>query len=182
MLLAGLEVPDEGSLHINGQAIHTMNEQERTRFRNEHIGIVFQAFHLMPTMTALQNVMLPLELNGAVSLQDARTQATDMLEKVGLSHRLNHMPAQLSGGEQQRVAIARACVGAPDIILADEPTGNLDQGTGEQVIAMLFDLQANHDSTLILITHDEALAARCDIRIQMRDGTIMSQDQSQAQA
>jgi putative ABC transport system ATP-binding protein len=170
MLLAGLERPSAGSLVVQNTPIHNKNDDGLTEFRNQHVGIVFQEFHLMPTMTALENVALPLELRGKDS--DIYAQATAMLQSVELGHRLHHYPSQLSGGEQQRTAIARACITTPDIMLADEPTGNLDQATGQLIIDVLFAMQQKQASTLLLITHDERLAARCDMQIHMRDGII----------
>lgn len=174
MLLAGLERPTSGSLKVSNTAIERLNDEQLTELRNRHIGIVFQEFHLLPTMTALENVALPLELRGEDKTLWDKSRA--MLESVGLKHRLSHYPAQLSGGEQQRTAIARACVTTPDMLLADEPTGNLDQTTGDVVIDMLFDMQRNHQSTLLLITHDRALAARCDMEMRLRDGEIVAID------
>ena len=170
MLLAGLERPSAGTLRVHNTDIHHKDDNALTAFRNTHIGIVFQEFHLMPTMSALENVALPLELRRGET--DIYNKAHIMLESVGLKHRLHHYPSQLSGGEQQRTAIARACITAPDIMLADEPTGNLDQSTGQLIINVLFDMQQHHQSTLLLITHDEHLAAQCDIQIHMRDGGI----------
>ncbi len=170
MLLAGLERPSAGTLRIHDTEIHNKDDNALTAFRNAHIGIVFQEFHLMPTMNALENVALPLELRS--NEKDIYSKAEKMLESVGLKHRLHHYPAQLSGGEQQRTAIARACITTPDIMLADEPTGNLDQTTGQLIIDMLFDMQQHNNSTLLLITHDEALAAQCDMQIHMCDGGI----------
>ncbi len=170
MLLAGLERPTHGTLSVCGTDIHNLPDEALTKFRNEHIGIVFQEFHLMPTMSALENVALPLELRGEGA--DLWQKAEEILGHVGLGHRISHYPSQLSGGEQQRTAIARACVTAPSLLLADEPTGNLDQATGEKVIELLFSMQEDRDATLLLITHDEGLAARCDIQIYMLDGDI----------
>lgn len=171
MLLAGLERPTDGTLNIHNTDLKTLSDEALTRFRNEHIGIVFQEFHLMPTMSALENVALPLELrsNQSSLLRDAEA----MLKAVGLGHRLTHYPSQLSGGEQQRTAIARACVTEPALLLADEPTGNLDQVTGEKIIELLFNIQEQNQSTLLLVTHDQHLAARCDIQIHMTDGEIV---------
>ena len=171
MLLAGLEKPTNGELSVYGHALHQLSNEQLTEIRNRHIGIVFQEFHLLPTMTALENVALPLELRGDDAfLWD---KAKDTLTQVGLEHRLSHYPSQLSGGEQQRTAIARACVGKPDMLLADEPTGNLDQATGEHIISMLFNMQQLYGATLLLITHDPSLAQRCDIEIRMQDGQVI---------
>ncbi len=169
MLLSGLERATGGSIVLDGQTVTTMDEDALARMRRTHIGIVFQAFYLIPTMTALENVAVPLELAGA---RDATARAAAALEAVGLSHRMTHLPSRMSGGEQQRVAIARAFAPGPRLLLADEPTGNLDQATGETVIDLLFAQRARLGTTLLLITHDPALAARCDRRIRMADGKI----------
>ncbi len=172
MVMAGLERPDSGVVRVNGQDINALDEDALARFRGANIGIVFQAFHLIPTMTALENVAVPLELAGA---PDAFTRAREELAAVGLADRAAHYPAQLSGGEQQRVALARALVTRPAILVADEPTGNLDGNTGVAIAALLFDLQKARGSTLILVTHDESLAARCSRTIRMRSGAIAGQ-------
>ncbi|MBY0354263.1 MAG: ATP-binding cassette domain-containing protein [Rickettsiales bacterium] len=169
MIAAGLEPATQGQVAVNGERIDAMNEDARARFRGEHIGIVFQAFHLMPTMTALENVALPLELHGE---RRPWEQAKQALDAVGLSPRLSHYPAQLSGGEQQRVAVARALVRRPSLIIADEPTGNLDRETGHHIIDLLFSVQQSTKATLLLITHDAELAARCQRTIRLRDGRI----------
>lgn len=169
MLLGGLERPTAGTVAIDGTRIEAMDEDALAAFRRDHIGIVFQNFHLIPTMTALENVAVPLEFARA---PDAFARARAALEAVGLGHRLDHYPGQMSGGEQQRVAVARAFVTRPRIILADEPTGNLDADTGEKVMAALFDLTRTQGTTLILVTHDAALAARCDVAVHIRDGQI----------
>ncbi len=169
MVLAGLERATEGALHVAGHDLGAMGEDALARFRRETVGIVFQSFHLIPTLSALENVALPLELAGA---DGARDRAAESLRAVGLAHRLGHLPGQLSGGEQQRVALARAFVARPRLLLADEPTGNLDLGTGQAVMDLLFGLQATHGTTLLLITHDPALAARCASVVRMRDGRI----------
>ncbi len=169
MLLAGLERATSGTIELSGQTITAMNEDALARMRRSQIGIVFQAFHLIPTMTALENVAVPLELAGH---RDANARAAAALDAVGLSHRLTHLPSRLSGGEQQRVAIARAFAPEPSLLLADEPTGNLDHATGAMVMELLFALRAHHGSTLLLITHDAALAARCDRQIRLVDGKI----------
>ena len=169
MLLAGLERPTGGSIHVAGEALETLDEDALARLRRRRVGIVFQAFHLIPTMTALENVAIPLELAG---VPDATAIARASLEAVGLGHRLSHLPGQMSGGEQQRVALARAFAPAPSLLLADEPTGNLDGATGHAVMDLLFDLRARHGTTLLLITHDPALAARCGRIIRIADGLI----------
>jgi putative ABC transport system ATP-binding protein len=169
MLLAGLERASGGSLRVAGQELGTMSEDALARFRRERVGIVFQAFHLIPTMTALENVAVPLEFAGR---RDAFDRAEAALAAVGLGHRLGHYPGQLSGGEQQRVALARATVAEPPLLLADEPTGNLDQATGAAVMDLLFGLRARLGTTLLLITHDAALAARCGRVVRMADGRV----------
>ena len=170
MLLAGLEQPSGGSLRVAGHELGGMSEDSLARFRREHVGIVFQAFHLIPTMTALENVAVPLEFAGR---RDAFARAEASLGAVGLGHRLGHYPGQLSGGEQQRVALARATVAEPPLLLADEPTGNLDRATGQVVMDLLFGLQARLGTTLLLITHDPALAERCGRVVRMEDGRIV---------
>lgn len=171
MVMAGLERPDSGRVSIDGQDITALDEDALARFRGRHIGIVFQSFRLMPTMTALENVAVPLELSGAA---DALSRAHAELERVGLAHRAGHYPAQLSGGEQQRVALARALVIRPPILVADEPTGNLDAETGAQIIDLMFDLQRERGTTLVLVTHDPALAERCDRVVRLRSGEIIA--------
>jgi putative ABC transport system ATP-binding protein len=169
MVLGGLERVTSGRVEIAGTDLSALSEDALARFRRDRIGIVFQSFHLVPTMTALENVAVPLELAGRA---DAFAVAAAGLEAVGLKDRLHHYPSQLSGGEQQRVAIARAFAPRPALLLADEPTGNLDGETGKQVIDLLFALHAERGTTLLLITHDPALAARCNRIIQLRDGKI----------
>jgi putative ABC transport system ATP-binding protein len=169
MLLAGLEQPTRGSVLIDGTDFAALSEDARARFRGRHIGIVFQSFHLIPTMTALENVAIPLELAGR---RDAVSRAREALGQVGLSHRLGHLPGQLSGGEQQRVALARAFAPGPRLLLADEPTGNLDGRTGEKVTELMFGLQRDLGTTLLLITHDAALARRCDRILSVSDGRV----------
>jgi putative ABC transport system ATP-binding protein len=169
MLLGGVERPSAGRVLIDGQDLAALDEDGLARLRRRHIGIVFQAFHLIPTMTALENVALPLELAGH---RDAFAAAERGLAAVGLRHRLAHYPAQLSGGEQQRVAIARSFVAGPSLLLADEPTGNLDAATGALVIECLFAERARYGTTLLLVTHDDAVAARCARRIRLLDGTV----------
>ena len=169
MTLAGLERADSGSIAIDGISLDTKSEDELAKFRGQRIGIVFQAFHLIPTMTALENVAAPLELANA---PDAFERARAELAQVGLADRLWHYPAQLSGGEQQRVALARALCPRPSLLIADEPTGNLDETTGGAIVDLIFDLPARRGATLALVTHDAALAARCDRVIRMRSGKV----------
>jgi len=170
-VLAGLEQASGGTVLIDGLDFTKLDEDELARARRGRIGIVLQAFHLLPTMTALENVAVPLEFAG---VRDAFDRAAEALRAVGLGHRLGHYPAQLSGGEQQRVALARAFVAEPRLLLADEPTGNLDRAKGEEVMALLFDLRARLGTTLLLITHDPALAARCPRQLRIEDGLIVS--------
>ncbi len=169
MVIAGLERIDEGRIIINGTDITTLNEDELASFRGNHVGIVFQSFHLIPNMTAIENVAVPLELSGD---EKAMEKAKAELEAVGLGHRLNHYPGQLSGGEQQRVALARALAPEPTVLIADEPTGNLDGETGIQVANLLFERQREKGLTLVLVTHDPSLAKQCDITIPVRSGLI----------
>jgi putative ABC transport system ATP-binding protein len=169
MLMGGLESATAGSVVALGQDLTAMGEDALARFRRAHMGVVFQSFHLIPTMTALENVATPLELAGDV---DAFEKAAAELEAVGLGARMDHYPAQLSGGEQQRVALARAFVPQPEILLADEPTGNLDGATGASVMELLFGLRDRLGSTLVLVTHAPELAARCDRVIRLRDGML----------
>jgi putative ABC transport system ATP-binding protein len=171
MVIAGLERASRGEVRVAGQSLTGKGEDELAAFRRDNIGIVFQSFHLIPTMTALENVAVPLEFRGA---KDAMAIAEDKLKRVGLGHRLTHYPGQLSGGEQQRVAIARALASGAKIIIADEPTGNLDHVTGEQIIKLLFDLRTQDGASLLLVTHDRALAARCDRMAEVLDGRIVS--------
>ncbi|MDB5522696.1 MAG: transporter ATP-binding protein [Rhizobium sp.] len=170
MVLAGLERLDGGEIRISGEALHTADEDTLAAFRGRNIGIVFQSFHLIPNMTALENVAVPLELVGN---RDAFAIARRELEAVGLGERLSHYPGQLSGGEQQRVAIARALAPSPKLLIADEPTGNLDTETGRQIADLLFSKQAERGMTLLLVTHDPSLAARCDRQIRIRSGQII---------
>jgi putative ABC transport system ATP-binding protein len=170
MIIGGLERPSTGRVVVAGSELNGMNEDALARFRRDRIGIVFQSFHLVPTMNAVENVAIPLELAGR---RDAFARAEAGLEAVGLGHRLLHYPGQLSGGEQQRVALARAFAIAPKLLLADEPTGNLDTATGRLVIDLLFTLQAQHGTTLVLITHDASLAQRCDRIIRLADGRVV---------
>jgi len=169
MVLAGLEQPSSGSVRIADRDFTAMNEDDLALFRRDQVGIVFQSFHLVPTMTALENVAVPMELAGRA---DAFERAAEELAHVGLGHRLTHYPGQLSGGEQQRVALARAVAGDPKILLADEPTGNLDGTTGEQIIELMFDLHDRRGTTLVLITHDNELAEMCDRVVRLKDGLI----------
>ncbi len=169
-LLAGLDTPSSGAISLNGKSLTAMDEDGRAALRNELIGFVFQSFQLLPGLTALENVMLPLELSGD---KNAKSSAAALLDRVGLSHRLSHTPQKLSGGEQQRVALARAFVTQPAILFADEPTGNLDSKTGAHIIDLLFELNLEHHTTLILVTHDPALAARCQRTIKLDAGRIV---------
>ncbi|MCB1916232.1 MAG: ABC transporter ATP-binding protein [Rhodocyclaceae bacterium] len=168
-LLAGLDTPSSGEVRVDGQSLFALDEDERAALRGARIGFVFQSFQLLPALTALENVMLPLELAGVAS---AEAQARHWLERVGLAGRIGHYPRQLSGGEQQRVALARAFAPRPSLLLADEPTGNLDAGTGAAIIDLLFSLNREHGTTLLLVTHDEALAARCGRQLRMRAGRL----------
>jgi putative ABC transport system ATP-binding protein len=168
-LCAGLDSPSTGTLHLDGQPLHEMSENQRARLRNERIGFVFQNFQLLPTLSALENVCLPLELRGG---KVDRKLATELLEKVGLGKRTDHLPVQLSGGEQQRVAIARAFVGRPKILFADEPTGNLDAESSAIVEEMLFTLNAAEGTTLVMVTHDLDLAAKCQTTLRMKGGRV----------
>jgi putative ABC transport system ATP-binding protein len=171
MALSGLERPSSGRVIVADTDLTTLNEDGLARFRRDHVGIVFQSFHLVPTMTAIENVALPLEFAG---VHDAADQARAALEKTGLGARIAHFPGELSGGEQQRVALARAFVAGPSLLLADEPTGNLDRETGAMVMDLLFELQAERNTTLVLVTHDEQLAARCDRLVHMVDGHLQA--------
>ena len=175
MLMAGLEHASGGQITAMGQDLTTMNEDALARFRRGNMGVVFQSFHLIPTMTALENVATPLEL---ANVPDAFARAAAELQAVGLGERLRHYPSQLSGGEQQRVALARAAAPRPALFLADEPTGNLDSATGQTIMDLLFDLRDRHGATLVLVTHAPELAARCDRVLRMADGRIIS-DQRQ---
>jgi putative ABC transport system ATP-binding protein len=170
MVIGGLERPTSGRVAIAGTDFRGLGEDALARFRRDRVGIVFQAFHLVPTMTALENVAIPLEFAGR---GDAFERARDGLEAVGLGHRISHYPGQLSGGEQQRVALARAFAAGPKLLLADEPTGNLDQATGRKVVDLMLQLRERHGTTLVLITHDPALAQRCDRIVEMADGRIV---------
>jgi len=169
MVMAGLERPDSGKVVVNGTPFNALDEDSLARFRGRQVGIVFQSFHLIPTMTALENVAVPLELAGN---PDAAERAADELRSVGLGDRLQHYPSQLSGGEQQRVALARALAPDPAILVADEPTGNLDEATGKQIVDLIFGQHAERGMTLVLVTHDASLANRCDRVIRLRSGCI----------
>ncbi len=166
-LLAGLDLPSSGEVHLAGHALAALDEDQRARVRAEHVGFVFQSFQLLDSLNALENVMLPLELDGR---RDARERATELLGRVGLGERLHHYPRQLSGGEQQRVALARAFAAEPDVLFADEPTGNLDTHTGAHVTELLFELNRERGTTLVLVTHDERLAKRCHRMIRLEAG------------
>ena len=169
-LMAGLDTPSRGHVRLAGADLTALDEDGRAAVRARHVGFVFQSFHLVPSLTALENVMLPLELRGR---SDARAAANEVLGRVGLGSRVGHYPRQLSGGEQQRVAIARAFVTRPDVLFADEPTGNLDTATGERIMELLFGLNAASSTTLVLVTHDRALAARCGRIIRLDAGRIV---------
>lgn len=172
-LCAGLDQPNAGSVELCGHDLTTLNEDERAQLRNKEVGFIFQNFQLLPTLTALENVSVPLELQGA---KDATPRAKELLEKVGLGDRVNHYPSQLSGGEQQRVALARAFSNKPSILFADEPTGNLDEETGEKVIKLLFDLNKDAGTTLVIISHDLDLAARTQQILRLKGGQILTNE------
>ena len=172
-LLAGLDIPSKGHVYLNGMDITGLNEDERAAIRSKKLGFVFQSFQLIATFTALENVMLPLDL---ASNPRGRDIAKSILRRVGLEKRLNHYPTQLSGGEQQRVAIARAFAIQPELLFADEPTGNLDQHTGQHIIDLLFELNREQGTTLVLVTHDHALANRCDQILSLRDGRLVIEE------
>jgi len=172
-LLAGLDVPTTGRVWISGEELFALDEDGRARLRGQMVGFVFQSFQLLPALTALENVMLPLELAGGT---DAAARARAVLDRVGLAERLGHYPRQLSGGEQQRVAVARAFVTEPRLLFADEPTGNLDSATGEHVIDLLFEMNRERGTTLVLVTHDADLARRCDRRLHIAGGEITHED------
>ena len=172
-LLAGLDVPTSGRVWIGADELFALDEDGRARLRGQLVGFVFQSFQLLPALTALENVMLPLELSGGA---DASARARGVLERVGLGERLGHYPRQLSGGEQQRVAVARAFVTEPKLLFADEPTGNLDSATGEHVIDLLFEMNRERGTTLVLVTHDAELAKRCDRRLHISGGAITHED------
>ncbi|MDN4628068.1 putative ABC transporter ATP-binding protein YbbA [Erwinia sp. PsM31] len=173
-ILAGLDDGSEGEVFLLGSPLHQMDEEQRAALRAKSVGFVFQSFMLVPTLNALENVQLPALLRGESDAQ-SREQAKNLLGQLGLSARLSHLPSQLSGGEQQRVALARAFSGRPALLFADEPTGNLDRQTGERIVEQLFSLNRDFATTLILVTHDEQLAARCDRRLRMRDGKLQEE-------
>jgi putative ABC transport system ATP-binding protein len=172
-LLAGLDRPTEGSVRLDGHALEALGEDELARLRRRQIGFVFQSFELLPNLTAVENVLFPLELTG---VDDARDRAEDMLRRVGLGARGHHYPSQLSGGEQQRVALARAFAPGPALLLADEPTGNLDRATGQEALDLLVDLRERAGATLVLVTHDDQVAARAERRIHVDDGRIVREE------
>ena len=172
-LCAGLDQPNAGTVELCGHDLNTLSEDERAQLRNQEVGIIFQNFQLLPTLTALENVSVPLELQGA---KDATSRAKELLEKVGLGDRTDHYPSQLSGGEQQRVALARAFSNRPSILFADEPTGNLDEETGEKVIQLLFDLNKDAGTTLVIISHDLDLAARTQQILRLKGGQILTNE------
>ncbi len=176
LLLAGLELPQQGDIKLDGISLSELSSDELADVRRDNLGIIFQSFHLVPSLTALGNVTLPLEIAGK---ENAKQRASELLEKVGLAERMDHYPSQLSGGEQQRVAIARALVHAPKMVLADEPTGNLDIKTGAKIIELLFNLNADASSTLVLVTHDEAIARRCQRVLRLHEGKLI-EDESHA--
>lgn len=173
-LLAGLDLPSTGTVRLRGQDLYALDEDQRAAVRGRHVGFVFQSFQLVGHLTALENVMLPLELRGETA--QVRERAVDMLQRVGLGARLGHYPRTLSGGEQQRVALARAFVARPDILFADEPTGSLDTATGEAVIALMFELNRDAGSTLVLVTHDRSVASRCGRVLTIDAGRVASDE------
>ena len=173
-IMAGLDQSTSGEVWLNGQALHTLDEDQRAAVRADGVGFVFQNFQLLPALTALENVRLPLEMTQKYSLKECEALAQQWLDKVGLGHRLQHQPTQLSGGEQQRVAIARAFACQPTVLFADEPTGNLDRKTGKYIIDLLFELNQQNQTSLVLVTHDEHLAKRCQRSIHIDDGKIVS--------
>ena len=168
-ILAGLDLPSPGEVYLKNKPLHQFNEEQRSQVRAQHVGFIFQQFLLINSLTALENVMLPAEL---ANLPDAQARGEALLEQVGLADRLDHYPSQLSGGEQQRVAIARAFIAKPDILFADEPTGNLDSKTGQHITDLIFDLNAKEGTTLVLVTHDAKLAARCQRQVEMDSGML----------
>lgn len=172
-LLAGLDTPSRGTVSLDGEDFGRLDEDARARLRGEKVGFVFQSFQLIPTLTALENVQVPLELAGRVPVREAASRARDLLTRVGLGDRIHHFPQQLSGGEQQRVALARAFVNEPKILFADEPTGNLDGTTGERIVQLLQELNRERGCTIVLVTHDASLAARTQRTIRLRDGVIV---------
>ncbi len=176
-ILAGLDLPSSGQVYLKNQPLHQFNEEQRSHVRAQHVGFIFQQFLLINSLTALENVMLPAEL---ANLPDAQARGEALLAQVGLSDRLDHYPSQLSGGEQQRVAIARAFIAKPDILFADEPTGNLDSKTGQHITDLIFDLNAKEGTTLVLVTHDAKLAARCQRQVEMDSGVLTETSVEQA--
>jgi len=176
-LCAGLDQPTSGSVILKGREISSMNESQLSTVRNKQIGFVFQSFQLISTLTALENVMVPVELRG-VPYREVEKKATDLLNEVGLGDRLTHYPTQLSGGEQQRVGLARAFIHQPDILFADEPTGNLDGETGAQIEELLFNLNKKQGTTLVIVTHDRTLAEKCDRIIELKNGQILTDTES----
>lgn len=172
-LLAGLDLPTSGQVFLDGDDLTRLDEDGRAAVRARSVGFVFQSFQLLPALTAIENVMLPLELAGVAQ---ARGMAKDLLERVGLGQRLTHYPRQLSGGEQQRVAIARAFVTGPKLLFADEPTGNLDTGTGKRIVELMFDLNQERGTTLVLVTHDESISNRCQRRIRLSAGRMLAEE------
>ena len=175
-LMAGLDISSSGEIFLDGHELSSLNEEERAVLRGQLVGFVFQSFQLLPSLTALENVMLPIELKGDAA---AREKAVDLLDRVGLTERWHHYPNQLSGGEQQRIAIARAFATEARILFADEPTGNLDTATGAKIVDLLFDLNKAFSTTLVLVTHDERLAARCDRQVRLVAGEVVSDDAAQ---
>lgn len=176
-IMAGLDQATSGEVWLNGQGLHQLDEDQRAAVRSQGVGFVFQNFQLLPALTALENVRLPLEMSNQYTLKQCHDLAQQWLDKVGLSKRIRHYPTQLSGGEQQRVAIARAFACEPNVLFADEPTGNLDRNTGKQIIDLLFELNQQNQTSLILVTHDEHLASRCQRSIHIHDGTILKDEQ-----
>ncbi|KJH82782.1 ATP-binding cassette domain-containing protein [Pseudomonas sp. KSR10] len=174
-LLAGLDLPSSGEVHLAGHLLGELDEDQRARVRAEHVGFVFQSFQLLDSLNALENVMLPLELHGR---RDAQAKATELLGRVGLDARLHHYPRQLSGGEQQRVAVARAFAAEPEVLFADEPTGNLDSHTGANITELLFELNRERGTTLVLVTHDERLAKRCQHLLRLEGGRQLRDEQT----
>jgi putative ABC transport system ATP-binding protein len=172
-LIGGIDMPTAGDVQVDGKAINRMSDTERTLYRRDNIGFVFQAFNLIPTLSVIENVLLPLELAGSASGSEARKQAVAMIERVGLTHRMNAFPDRLSGGEQQRVAIARALINDPDVVLADEPTGNLDADTGKQVLDLLDTLTRKAGKNLVMVTHSEEVIGLADRVLRLRDGKLV---------
>ena len=178
-LICGLDEPSRGSVRIDGVDLTKLDDDARTKLRREKVGMIFQTFNLLPTLTALENVALPLRLQG-VSKSDAETRAKEMLVRAGLADRISHLPDKMSGGERQRVAIARALIFKPPVLLADEPTGNLDSHTGEEILTLLDQLHTELNTTVVLVTHNKEAAAHCDRILRLRDGRIVGQEQVEA--